>query len=302
MWFSLVVMVYHVICVPLIRLLRSPCVSVDFDSEFIKPAQNLSSSPPPLSAGPPGAAAAKAQPAFSFGHQPPGFSLQPQPDSSPSAAATQQAWRIMESLNLGPQPKPAAVSSFAVTQTASSSSVAPPTINQDFSTVNQADLEEFFPNVSQEPSSSQGGVSSFALAASQFRVDSALMEDFPSFSEAQGQSALGSLTIEDFDDFLNPSLMPEAGGGVSAACQPLAPPGPPSSSSTSAPGSTWMNYPHTIVNLLQNEGMMEASAGGGGPQPAVLDEYDVLTSADEDRLISLLNSGSQARFVSGHPT
>lgn len=209
----------------------------------------------------------------------------------------------MESLNLGPQPKPAAVSSFTVAQTAtSSSSVAPPTINQDFSTVNQADLEEFFPNVSQEPSSSQGGVSSFALAASQFRVDSALMEDFPSFSEAQGQSALGSLTIEDFDDFLNPPLMPEAGGGVSVACQPLAPPGPPSSSSsTSVPGSTWMNYPHTIVNLLQNEGMMEASAGGG-PQPAVLDEYDVLTSADEDRLISLLNSGGQARFVSGHPT
>lgn len=213
----------------------------------------------------------------------------------------------MESLNLGPQPKPAAVSSFTVAQTAaSSSSVAPPTINQDFSTVNQADLEEFFPNVSQEPSSSQGGVSSFALAGSQFRMDSALMEDFSSFSEAQGQSALGSLTIEDFDDFLNPSLMPEAGGGVSAACQPLAPPGPPSSSSsTSAPGSTWMNYPHTIVNLLQNEGMMEPPVGGGGgsgPQPAVLDEFDVLTSADEDRLISLLNSGSQARFVSGHPT
>lgn len=212
----------------------------------------------------------------------------------------------MESLNLGPQPKPAAVSSFAVAQAAAaaSSSAAPPTINQDFSTVNQADLEEFFPNVSQEPSSSQGGVSSFALVASQFRVDSALMEDFPSFSEAQGQSALGSLTIEDFDDFLNPPLMPEAGGGVSAACQPLAPPGPPSSSSSnSAPGSTWMNYPNTIVNLLQNEAMMEATAGGGGgPQSAVLDEYDVLTSADEDRLISLLNSGSQARFVSGHPT
>lgn len=215
----------------------------------------------------------------------------------------------MESLNLGPQPKPAAVSSFAVAP-AASSSAAPPTINQDFSTVNQADLEEFFPNVSQEPSSSQGGVASshlggsFALAGPQFRVDSALMEDnmvdFPSFSEAQGQSALGSLTIEDFDDFLNPPLMPEAGAGGPAAGQPAAPAGPASSAgAASAPGSTWMNYPHTIVNLLQNEALMDASAG---QQPAVLDEYDVLTSADEDRLISIFNSGNQARFVSGHPT
>lgn len=201
----------------------------------------------------------------------------------------------MESLNLGPQAKPAAVSSLAA---------APPTINQDFSTVNQADLEEFFPNVSQEPSSSsQGGVASFPLAASQFRVDSTLMEDnmadFASFSEAQGQSALGSLTIEDFDDFLSPALMPEAGSSGSASCHPPAPLGPSSSAST--PGSTWMNYPHTIVNLLQNEAMMEGPAGAS-QQPAVLDEYDVLTSADEDRLISIFNSGSHARFVSGHPT
>lgn len=192
----------------------------------------------------------------------------------------------MESLNLGPQPKPAPVSSFA----------AP---NQDFSTVNQADLEEFFPNVSQEPSSSQGGAASFSLAASHFRVDSALMEDFPSFPEAQCQSGLGSLTMEDFDDFLNPE-----GGGL-AAGQPPAPPAATAaaaaSSAASAPGSTWMNYPHTIVNLLQSEGLAEA-AGGGGQPPAVLDDYDVLTSADEERLISIFDSGNQARYVSGHPS
>lgn len=230
----------------------------------------------------------------------------------------------MESLNLGPQPKAAAVSSFPVTQApsssaASSSSVTTPAINQEFSTVNQSDLDEFFPNisssVSQEPSSSQGSVASSQLGSSfalqTFRVDPTLMDDnmseFPSF-EDQGQNTLASLNIDDFVDFLNPALMTERGNGTSMACHP---PAPPSSSaaaqnSTEAdaanmPGSTWMTYPHPIANLLQNEAMMDVAANTNH-HPAVLDDYDVLTSADEDRLISILNSGSQARFVSGHPT
>lgn len=234
----------------------------------------------------------------------------------------------MESLNLGPQPKAAAVSSFPVTQAPSSSaapssSVSTSTINQEFSTVNQSDLDEFFPNisprsVSQEPSSSQGSVasshlgSSFALQASQaFRVDPTLMDDnmpdFPSF-EAQGQNTLASLNIDDFVDFLNPALMTECGNGASMACHPTAPPSSSAAAQNNAaadaasmPGSTWMTYPHPIANLLQNEAMMDVSANTNH-QPAVLDDYDVLTSADEDRLISILNSGSQARFVSGHPT
>lgn len=133
------------------------------------------------------------------------------------------------------------------------------------------------------------------------------MSDFPSF-EAQGQNTLVSLNIDDFVDFLNPALMTECGNGTSMACHP---PAPPSSSaaapnSTAAdtanmPGSTWMTYPHPIANLLQNEAMMDVAAIPNH-QPAVLDDYDVLTSADEDRLISILNSGTQARFASGHPT
>lgn len=273
-----------------------------------------------LSVAPPSAGGAKPQPSYSFSQQIQGFSVHPKPDSSPSATATHQAWRIMESLNLGPQPKSATVSSFSGAQ-APAPSTASSSVNQEFSTVNQSDLDEFFPNissgVSQEPPPSQGSVapshlgSSFALQASQLRVDPTFMDenmsDFPSF-EAQGQNTLASLTIDDFVDFLNPSLMTECGNSASMACHP---PAPPSSSAAaqnstgadaaSMPGSTWMNYPHPIINLLQNEAMMDVSANTNH-QPPVLDDYDVLTSADEDRLISILNSGSQARFVSGHPT
>lgn len=243
--------------------------------EWIKLADKLNYTS--LSTAPPRGGAAKPPPSHSFG-QLAGVPLQA--DSSPSAAATQQAWRIMESLNLGPQAKPGAVSGFPAP-------AAPPTPSQDFSTVNPADLEEFFPNVSQEPppSSSQGGVGSFGLAPPHFRLDPALMEDnivdFPSFPEALGQSAMASLTMEDFEDLLSPALMPEAGP-------------PPAPSGPSSVGSTWMNYPHPIAHLLQSEAMAEAP-------PAVLDEHDVLTSADEDRLISILNSGGPPRFASGHP-
>ncbi|TNM93404.1 hypothetical protein fugu_001580 [Takifugu bimaculatus] len=302
-------------------------VTIPHDRRHISPRRTVTAKPPatvPAQTAPPIAGAAKPQPSYSFSQQMQGFSVHPKPDSSPSATATHQAWRIMESLNLGPQPKAAAVSSFPVTQApsssaASSSSVTTPAINQEFSTVNQSDLDEFFPNisagVSQEPSSSQGGVASSQLGGSfglqPFRVDPTLMDDnmsdFSNF-EHQGQNTLASLNIDDFVDFLNPGLMTECGNGASMACHPPAPPSSSAAAQNSTatdaanmPGSTWMTYPHPIANLLQNEAMMDV-ATNANHQPAVLDDYDVLTSADEDRLISILNSGTQARFVSGHPT
>lgn len=235
----------------------------------------------------------------------------------------------MESLNLGPQPKATPVSSFQVVQTPASSTSSSTTINQDYSTVNLSDLHEFFPNISsvigQESASSQGSAassqlgSSFTLQGSQFRVDPPLVDEdipeFPSFNEAQASGALDNLSIEDFEDILNPAIMGECGSGASmvalASCQQAA---PPSSSTTaqnstasqnndpaSMPGSTWMNYPNSIINLLQNEAMIDVSPSSNH-RPPVLDELDELMSADEDRLISIFNSGSQARFVSGHPT
>lgn len=237
-----------------------------------------------------------------------------------SAATTNQTWKIMESLHLGSQPKATPVSNFTMSQAASSTATS--TANQDYSTVNLADLHEFFPNISsamaQETAASQASSSqsssSFTLQGSQYRVDPPLVDDdipeFPSFSEAQPPGVLDNLNMDDFEDLLNPNLMNE-GGNVpvilaSASCQQA------HSSSSAAhasqntcdpaglPGSTWMNYPNSIVHLLQNEGMIDMSSNNGNHRSTVLDEFDELMSADEDRLISIFNS--QAGFVSGHPT
>lgn len=248
------------------------------------------------------------------------FSVQPKVETSTSicAATTNQTWKIMESLTLGSQPKATPVPSFTSQAPTSSSSITTCTANQDYSTVNLSDLHEFFPNISsgmaQESASSQTSTvssqpsNSFAIHASPFKVDAPLGEDdipdFPSFSEAQAPGTLDSLNMDDFVDLLNPPP-------IVLAQQPA-----PSSFSTAAhnstvsqntdpagnPGSTWMNYPNSIVNLLQNEGMIDITSNNNNHRPPVLDEFDELMSADEDRLISIFNSESQAGFVSGHPT
>lgn len=227
----------------------------------------------------------------------------------------------METLNLGPQPKASPVATFTMSQSPASS-----TANQDYSTVNLSDLHEFFPNISstmnQEPPASQANaVSSQAtIQGSQFRIDAQLVDsdipEFPSFSEAQAQGTLDSLNMDDFEDLLNPPLMSESGNVAPVLAQVLCQQAVPSSSSAAAqisavsqntepasnPGSTWMNYPNSIVNLLRDEGMIDISSNNNNHhRPAVLDEFDELMSADEDRLISIFNSESQAGFVSGHP-
>ncbi|XP_030578461.1 transcription factor p65 isoform X2 [Archocentrus centrarchus] len=277
---------------------------------------------------PPGPIGAKSQPPFSFQ---PGqlFSDQTKVEanlSKPpiSAAATSQSWKIT---NLGSQPKANPMSAFSMNPapTTTSSTIAS-TSNQDYSTVNLSDLHEFFPNISStitQPdaaASSQVNLASsqtsnsFNLQSSQFRAEPPLVDedipDFPSFSDVAGTVNLGSLNMDDLEDILNP----RSDGGISMMGQPSCQSAGPSISSAAAqisaasqntsdpasnPGSTWMNYPNSIVTLLQNESMMDIRTNN---QPPMLDEYDVLMSGDEDRLISIFNSGTQAGFVSGHPT
>lgn len=129
--------------------------------------------------------------------------------------------------------------------------------------------------------------------------------DFPSFTEGQVPVNLDSLNMDDLEDLLNPSLV----GVNHPSCQPTGPSGSSTAAQTSAasqntsdpasnPGSTWMNYPNSIVHLLQNEIMTDSRPNNN----QMLEDFDELMSADEDRLISIFNSGSQAGFVSGHPT
>lgn len=283
----------------------------------------------------PGASGSKPPGPYSYGQPGQLFSVQPKvepPSSSMSAASTSQTWKIMESLKLGPQPKANPVPIFTMSPAPAASSTsttttANSTANQDYSTVNLADLHEFFPNISsaigQEPAATQGSAassqtsSSFSLQSSQFRVDGTVDEDipeFPSFSEGQVPLTFDSLNMDELEDLLNPRLTDEVGSSVSmlASCQQTTLPSSASAARNSAasqnasdpagnPGSTWMNYPNSIVNLLQNENMMDATSSSNN-RSGVLDDFDELMSADEERLISIFNNGSQAGFVSGHPT
>ncbi|XP_035004519.1 transcription factor p65 isoform X2 [Hippoglossus stenolepis] len=306
-------------------------VSIPQDRRHISTARRtVTAKPPSMNAQaavvPSGASAGKSQPSYLFNQPGQLFTVQPKVEASPSISAvtTSQTWKIMESLSLGNQPKATLVANFSMSQPQSSStSTTTSAANPDYSTVNLSDLHEFFPNISsamaQEPSASLGSTassqanSSYTLQSSHFRVDAPLDDDipeFPSFSEAQAPGTLDSLNMDDFVDLLNPRLMSEIGNCTSmlaqASCQQVA----PSSSSTVAqntsdpasnPGSTWMNYPNSIVTLLQNEGSNVASNNIHHQVP-VLDELDELMSADEDRLISILNSESHVGFVTGHPS
>lgn len=314
-------------------------VSIPQDRRHISPARRtVTAKPPSMNTQgvvvPPGASGAKSQPPYSYNQPGQLFSVQPKVEASSSISAattSQMPWRKMENLNLDAQPKTTPVPSFTMGQmpAASSSSTNTSTVNQDYSTVNLSDLHEFFPNISsainQEPAASQGSTvssqtsSSFTLQGTQFRVDMALVDDdipeFPSFSEAQAPGTLENLDMNDFEDLLNPNLMNESGNvtsmSIQASCQRVAPPSSSAaqnnvasqntSDPASNPGSTWMNYPNSIVNLLQNESMIELAPSNSHRAP-VLDEFDELMSAEEDRLISIFNSGNQAGFVSGHPT
>ncbi|CAJ1086618.1 transcription factor p65 [Xyrichtys novacula] len=302
------------------------------------PAKPSSMSAQPAAVVPPGASAAKLQSSYSFNQPGQLFSVQPKVETptSISAATTNQTWRIMETLSLGTQPKATPVPNFTMSQpqaassstSSASSSATASTTNQDFSTVNLSDLQRFFPNISsaiaQEQATTQGGADSSQnssafniMQGSQFQ-DTPLLDDdipaFPSFDEVQARGTLDSLNMDDFEDLMNPSLMGDSTNMMALASGQQPAPSPAaaqngaassqnSSDPASNPGSTWMNYPNSIVSLLQNEVMSDmSSTNNSNHRPAVLDEFDELMSADEDRLISIFNSGSQARFVSGHPT
>ncbi|XP_038831667.1 putative transcription factor p65 homolog [Salvelinus namaycush] len=260
---------------------------------------------------PPSAVSVKPQPYYN-GPQP-GQLFQTQPKAE--ASTTAETWKFLNSLTLDSQPKATHVASFTTNPQASAATAAS---SQAFPTVNLSDLHGFSFHTfacPQEPVSAAATpepTSSFGVQGSQFKVDEELPE-FPSFSEAQPAGTLDSINIDDFQAMLGQSCLAGEGPKSSEASAPQAPCHLPSTNNVaqnqadpanhhiSCGGSTWMNYPNSIVNLLQNEGMMDSSPGNAS-QPAALDDLDVLSSIDEDRLMSILSSGNQYSFVSGHQT
>lgn len=162
-----------------------------------------------------------------------------------------------------------------------------------------------------EPGSSFGAIGSGV----RFRTDHALgdeeLNEFPSLTDGHVSGTLDSINTEEFQALLGTSALVGDGGvglgNTSGSCAL-----PQSSSTVSSNphttpnlsagnnicGATWMNYPNSIMSLLQTEGMMEGPVASSINLP-VLDDLDDLSSMDEDRLMSILNSGTTPSFMSG---
>ncbi|KAK9971229.1 hypothetical protein ABG768_024603 [Culter alburnus] len=257
---------------------------------------------------PPAAAAASAGPSMKpqtssfFGSAPGQLFTQPAQSSLKMEPATSVAdtWKFLQSLTVDSQPKAVAVSSFT------SQSVAPAGLTQDFPTVNLSDLHDFTLNnfIAPEQINTAGAVGN-AGGVSQdmqnalggaFRVDDELPE-FPSFSEVQN-SDVDNINIEDFQAMLGGESM---GKPVCHMTTTNAGDVQEQPADHAANNSTWMSFPPSIANLLQNENMMESSSTPAPPS-AVLDDLDVLNSIDDDRFMSIFTSNNQIGFLSGHPT
>ncbi|XP_072315003.1 transcription factor p65 isoform X2 [Eucyclogobius newberryi] len=273
----------------------------------VKPMMN----PHPVVA-PPAATSVRPQPAYwnsqlsqPFPHQP---KVEPSSSissiSSSTAAANNQPWKI-ESLTLASQPKATQVSLPTFTHNQPQAG-APPThpsstTTQDYSTVNLSDLHEFFPNFSSamglEPPSAHP--SSSQMPSSQYHVDGAIdYDDFPSFSDAQDGGTLESLNMDDFVDLVNPVVNSRLHAGDGAANQAGCHHGASAANANAHqntaegnPGSTWMEYPTSITDLLNNENMIDTLGGSNNGVPhQEIGDFEGFMSTDDERLISILNS------------
>lgn len=293
-------------------------VSIPERKLITAPRRPVQTKPPPMRpqtvVAPPAAAAGRAfcypQASQPFPHHQP--KVEPSPSLVSISSASTQPWKILETLKIAPQPKATPLSAPTFTQNQpnpNSTAPAPSSSTQgDYTTVNLSDLHEFFPNYTSamgldapppQPSSSSSS-SSAQIQSSQYHVEGAIdYDDFPSFSDAQDGGTLESLNMDDFVDLVNPvnRLQVSDGAATPAACQQAA-----SAAANAAqavleqagnPGSTWMDYPTSITDLLNNENMLDTLGAGGGSSNGVqphMGEFEGFMSTDDERLISILNS------------
>lgn len=247
----------------------------------------------------------KPQTSHQFFSPAPGHLFAPSSQSSLKAEAPASAgdtWPFLSTLTVDPQPK---------------ASVAPTALTQDFPTVNLSDLHDFpFSSFTARPqdqmSVASGGDCVGGAAVSQdvqnafgggpFRVDPSLTEDFPefpSFSEVQG-SDVENINIEEIQALLGQSGLSAEGGlvmGKSASGADA----PEQSANPAANGSAWMPLPPSIANYINHENMID-SPQAPPTGSSVLEDLEMISSMDEDRLMSILTSNNQVAFQPGHPT
>ncbi|CAL1590629.1 unnamed protein product [Knipowitschia caucasica] len=274
-------------------------VSLPPERRQIVPRRTVNTKPPPMNPQPvvtaSAAASARQQPAYLYSQSTQQFSHLPKAEPT-SCSSSSQPWKTIEGLTLGPHPKTNPRPSFTQTHTQASSTGN----NQDYSTVNLSDLHEFFPSFGSAigletpppqpvPTSSTATSSSATvMPSSHYHVDHTIdYDDFPSFSDAQDGGTLESLNMDDFVDLVNPAIsQPGCRDGASAANVHQS----AAAVVEGNPGSTWMEYPTSIADLLNNESMIDnLGAGNNGGQHQEMPDFEVqFMSTDDERFISIL--------------
>lgn len=186
---------------------------------------------------------------------------------------------------------------------------------QDFPTVNLSDLHDFhFNNFSARPQDQIGAADSAcgtaasqdaqnAFSAGAFGVDPPLSEDFPefpSFSEVQG-SDMDNINIEDIQALLGQGGLSGEGGLAMATSSVMGKSAPEQSANPAGNGSAWMPLPPSIASYINHENMIDGPQATP-PGSSVLEDFEMISSMDEDRLMSILTSNNQVGFQPGHPT
>ncbi|XP_018607645.1 transcription factor p65 isoform X2 [Scleropages formosus] len=260
---------------------------------------------PPVNAVVPMVSNSQIKPEQIFGPQPGQLFSQPKP-----VATTSNTW-------FQPQPKATAATNFPPT-------VSAPSQSQDYSTVNLSDLYGY--NFSPFPAAKEQGAkadnrfgsstasvvpteappaaessNTSTLLEAQLRAEPTLcdveLHDFHSFSEVHTSGTLDSINTEDFQALLGQTG--DSAGTVPGLGPSTSTHNAPDLSADQTSSSTWMTYPNSIINLLQNEGIMDNVPA---PSFSALEDLDEFGSLDEDRLMSIFNSTNQAGFMPGHPT
>ncbi|KAF7686861.1 transcription factor p65 [Silurus meridionalis] len=193
-------------------------------------------------------------------------------------------------------------------------------MTQSFRTVNLSDLNDFsfstfhHPTPDQSDTGSRRDLAGTILAQegpTTFSInDEGEIPEFPSFSEAQ-TSDVENINTDEFQALLGQSGLHGDSTSATSVCQANTAANVTIDNALGSNGSEqvgrnvtngpWMNFPPSIVSLLQNEPITDTEFPGTSA-PSALDDMDMLTSMEEDRLMSIFDGNNQVGFMSGHPT
>lgn len=239
-----------------------------------------------------GGSSVKPQTSHPFFNQTPGHLFAPAPQSllkaEPSTSAG-ETFTFLSTLTVDSQPKASAALS---------------TLTQDLSTVNPLDLHDYtfgnFTTCPQDQMNTAGGGDATAVSQdAQNAYGGPFPEDFPefpSFSEVQS-SDVDNINIDEIQALLGQSGLSEGGLAMGTSVMGK----PEQSANPAGNGSTWMPLPPSIANYINHENMID-SPQAPPTGSSVLEDFEMMSSIDEDRLMSILASNNHVVFQPGHPT